>query len=128
MALRITLLLIAVLICSGVAQNYRNYDWSATSTTGTELKSTLIEENDNIIVTVWYKHLRGNEEQNKRNLVVVGSMKRLVRECHPKAKYTEADMSAYNANNAGYNEKAQDWKVDLSVLDDGPKVCILQNS
>lgn len=105
--------------------NYSYFNWSKNTETGKDLKQTLIEEKDLIIVTHWYKHLRHESEQNKRNLIVEGSLKNLISRCHPKVRYTEANLSAFNINSYTFRDYADEWKIDLTALDDGPIIMVL---
>lgn len=117
--------MLAVATASTTNSNYGYFDWSDQTTSGDELKQTLIEEEDFIIITNWFRHIRHSEDQNKRNLVIKGSIKNLISRCHPNVKYTEADISDYNVNAYTFQDVANDWNIDLTILEDGPLVMIL---
>ena len=104
---------------------YTYFDWSDLTKTGDDLRQSLIEENDFIVVTYWFRHIRHDEDQNKRNLVLKGSIKNLISRCHPSVKYTEADISDYNVNAYTYQDVANEWNIDLTILDDGPLTMII---
>ncbi|CAI2380496.1 unnamed protein product [Moneuplotes crassus] len=92
--------------------------------TGQELKDLIMQEDDNIIVTLWYENMEKNSDHDKRNMIMKGSLKKLLSKCHGKALYTEADMSKYNRDKE-FGKVAQDLGIQLNGLDQGPMVMIL---
>ena len=86
-----------------------------------------MEEDDRVIVTIWFRHLYEDRDQNKHNLILQGSLHNMISQCHPKAKYTEADLSDYNLNAYTFVEKANEWKVNLDILEHGPMIQVMFN-
>ena len=89
------------------------------------MKDLLTDETKKIIVTLWFKNYQNDEEHNKRNLIIEGTLKKMISKCHPEVIYTEADLSEYNNNQKGYIQTADEWNVNLSELDEGPMVMIM---
>ena len=114
-----------VLVCiSGqtTSGNTDPYDWTSEVTNGDDLKITLGNEKEKIVVTLWLENIYHEWEQNKKNQRVKGTVKNLIAQCHPNTVYTEADTSDYNINAFTFEEQAKYWGVDLRVLNEGPIV------
>lgn len=77
------------------------------------------------MLTLWYSHQRYDPEQNKRNVVIEGSLKRIISNCHPKVIYTEADTSVYNPNAKSFEALASQWHIELDALRDGPMIMVM---
>jgi hypothetical protein len=91
------------------------------------LLEVLKSRSDDIVVTLWFSHERYNVVQNNRNLIVEGSLKKLLTECHPSVYYTEADASAYNPNANSFTSLGRQWNLDQSALKDGPMIMIMHD-
>ena len=120
----ITVLFIVVFIHSASCYG-QYYDLSNQVSNGSELKSTLLNENEFIVMTVWFNHLRYNEYQNQRNLMIQSSVKDLIRRCHPYAMYTEADVSGYSESANTFIDRAKEWRLQLTDLYDGPILMVI---
>ena len=107
------------------ANNFPRYRPFRKVYTGEELKDLIYTESDRIIVSLWYMQEPELGERNKRNLIVEGSLKRLISNCHNDVIYTEADLSAYNEDRNSFIEVAKQWHLDLKDLDQGPIVLVM---
>jgi len=76
------LLLSVLLILISTTNAYRGSYRPRESHTGEELKNFILDNDDNIIVTLWFKHKFEETDHNKRNLIVQGSLKKLISSCH----------------------------------------------
>ena len=103
----------------------KSYDLSKNTQTGSELKDLILDEDKQIILTLWYKHEQNSKEHNKRNLITEGSIKKLLSNCHQQVIYTEADISDYNKHKDSFLQAAKEWDLNLSELDEGPLVMIM---
>ena len=122
--MRLTVVLFAAFIYS--VSCYGNYyDLSNEINNGSELRSTLLGEDDSIFVTIWFDHLRNNEFQIQRNMMIQTSLKDLISRCHPKVMYTEADVSGYNKNAKSFKDEATRWGLQLTDLRDGPIIMVV---
>lgn len=74
---------------------------------------------------MWFNHLRYNTEQNKRNLIVKGSLKKMLKECHPQVFSTEVDISDYNPDAKSFKDIAYQWKIDTDYLSEGPMIMVM---
>lgn len=108
-----------------VVLGYSNSNQIGNVANGDELKDLIINNEDNIIVTVWYEHEENNDEHNKRNLITAGSVKNLLSKCHPRAIYSEADLSAYNSERRSFAQAAEEWNINTDELDEGPMVMVM---
>ena len=99
-----------------------NYDWTDIVQEGDDLKINLGNVKDKIIVTIWFNNIYHYWEQNKKNQRVRGTVKEMIKRCHPHTVYTEADISDYNIYAYTFEELAKDWTIDLKKLPDGPLV------
>lgn len=122
MVIRIHGLVLALLIVACLAQNYRNYNDSTVNRFKRNLKSTNNKTDGKIAVTIWYEHIKDKDEHNNRNLLAIGSIKKMISECHPNAVFNEVDLSSYNNDLAESKEKAKKSNVKSLVLSDGPEV------
>ena len=93
---------------------------------GDDLKITIGNVLDKVIVTLWMKNIRHQWEQNKKNERVRDTLKELIK-THYKdfVIYTEADVSLYNINAYTFEDQAKEWGVQLDRLNDGPLVMVL---
>ena len=99
-----------------------NWDWSDQVVTGDDLKITLGNVMDKVIVTLWMDNVYNQWEQNKKNERVKGTVKALIERYHPNTVYVEADVSDYNRNAYTFEEQATFWGIDLKVLSEGPMI------
>lgn len=95
--------------------------------TAFDLRETLIEENDMIIVTVWFENYQSLFSQNMVNQDVRGTLWNIICKHHPNVLYTEADLSHYNRNAYGYQDLANELFVDVDGLYSGPLVAIMHD-
>lgn len=112
-------------------QQFRNkdecYQLDYPEETGQDLLETLVNENNNIIVTVWYENYQNQWAQNMVNQNVQGTLWRCICENHPNIIYTEADMSHYNRNAYSYEEIADQLGVQIDELLYGPTVVVMND-
>jgi hypothetical protein len=99
-----------------------SYDWTAEHPTGDDLKITLGNVKDKIIVTLWLNNVYEQWEQNKKNQRVKGTVKNLIKRCHPHAVFIEVDVSNYNREAYTFEERAKFWGIDLRMLVEGPMI------
>ncbi|CAI2377129.1 unnamed protein product [Moneuplotes crassus] len=95
--------------------------------TGQDLLETLTNENQNIIVTVWYENYQGSWAQNMINQNVQGSLWRCLCENHPNIIYTEADLSHYNINAYTYQDLATQLEINIEDLFNGPSIVVMND-
>ncbi|CAI2366890.1 unnamed protein product [Moneuplotes crassus] len=93
--------------------------------TGDELKVTLADEVDRIVVVVWYNNLYGKWTQNRINQETRGTLMSILKNNHPNVIYHEADISTYNRNAYTYEELADELGIILSDLQYGPTVVVM---
>ena len=120
-----SLVFILLLSSLSITTALRNNGNSERVVTGEELKDLILNEDENIVVTLWYSNDKMDEEHNKRNLIIKGSLKRLISRCHPRVLYTEADLSEYNTQRQGFVKASEEWNLNLNELDEGPMVMVM---
>ncbi|CAI2373226.1 unnamed protein product [Moneuplotes crassus] len=95
---------------------------------GVELRQYIKDYNHNISVTVWFKHLRFDSEQNKRNLMATASLQKAIDNFHRNSGivYAEADLSEYNPDKAdSFEFIAYQWHINVRHLNEGPMIMVL---
>jgi hypothetical protein len=92
-----------------------------------DLLSSLTEETQSIIVTVWFENYQNAWTQNMMNQNVRGTLWRVICKNHPNVTYTEADLSHYNLNAYSYENLAKQLKIDVSTLFNGPIVSVMHD-
>eukprot|EP00343_Euplotes_focardii_P005366 CAMPEP_0205811864 /NCGR_PEP_ID=MMETSP0205-20121125/16148_1 /ASSEMBLY_ACC=CAM_ASM_000278 /TAXON_ID=36767 /ORGANISM="Euplotes focardii, Strain TN1" /LENGTH=206 /DNA_ID=CAMNT_0053091629 /DNA_START=192 /DNA_END=810 /DNA_ORIENTATION=+ len=89
----------------------------------------LLNDKDNIYVTVWYQDYHNQWGQNLVNQDVRGTLWKLVCQYHPQIIYTEVDLSSTTNKNAGeFKDLANKLGVNLNNIDEGPSVSILYDT
>jgi hypothetical protein len=103
------------------------YTYREDDDTGDELRITLNDESDKIIIVVWFNNRFEHEYQNKLNSEVRGSLMNIILHNHPHVEYHEADMSTYNKNAYTYLDLANELHIDLEQLLYSPAVLVMHN-
>lgn len=96
--------------------------------TAKDLKDTILNVTDSIIVTVWFSNYQNQWGQNLFNQDVRGTLWKIICKYHPNVIYTEADMSLYQDQVAGYKALAKEMDLDLQSLYFSPTVTVLYKS
>jgi hypothetical protein len=92
-----------------------------------DLKEAYETVTDSIIVTVWFNNYQNQWGQNLFNQDVRGTLWKLICKYHINVIYTEADMSLYNNDISNYRKLANQLKLDLTNLYQGPTVLVMYN-
>ncbi|CAI2374718.1 unnamed protein product [Moneuplotes crassus] len=95
--------------------------------TGQDLLETLVNEENNIIVTIWYENYQGQWAQNLINQNVQGTLWKCLCQNHPNIIYTEADVSHYNRNAYSYDDAAKKLNIYYDDLYSGPTIVVMHN-
>ncbi|CAI2376817.1 unnamed protein product [Moneuplotes crassus] len=92
---------------------------------GDELRELLNINTRDIIVSVWFRNDKRNEELNNKNQLVITTIKALLARCHPKVIYTQADLSSTNPRKYEFVRLAKDWNLKINKLKDGPMIMVM---
>jgi hypothetical protein len=95
--------------------------------TAADLKGAYENVTDYILVTVWFDNYQNQWGQNLFNQDVRGTLWKLICKYHTNVIYTEADMSLYNNDISNYRKLADQLKLDLTNLYQGPTVLVMHN-
>mmetsp|Transcript_5227 Transcript_5227/g.4413 ORF Transcript_5227/g.4413 Transcript_5227/m.4413 type:complete len:232 (+) Transcript_5227:174-869(+) len=96
-------------------------------TNGAELRTTLAEESENIVIIVWFNNLFDHWSQNRLNQETRGTIMSILKTHHPKVIYHEADLSTYSAFAYTYAELAEELGINTDDLNYGPTVVVMHD-
>lgn len=82
--------------------------------TGDELRDLIIEADDKIIVTFWFRNEYEHWYLNRENQEVRGTLMNIIKLNHPNVEYHEIDMSEYNRNAYTFEELTEELSVGKS--------------
>ena len=93
--------------------------YKETATTGDDLYQILSQEDDKIIVILWFRNEYSHWYLNRENQEIRGTLMNIIELNHPNVEYHEVDMSEYNRNAYTYEELAAELgigKSDISII------------
>eukprot|EP00344_Euplotes_crassus_P009710 CAMPEP_0196994450 /NCGR_PEP_ID=MMETSP1380-20130617/744_1 /TAXON_ID=5936 /ORGANISM="Euplotes crassus, Strain CT5" /LENGTH=258 /DNA_ID=CAMNT_0042409825 /DNA_START=12 /DNA_END=788 /DNA_ORIENTATION=+ len=114
----------AILLLVSVAA-YGEHQVSEVQVNGKSLQQLISTDFKHIIVSIWFKNSRYNEELNKKNSIAVATIRNLLSKCHPNTLYAKADLSYSNPERYDFERLAQNWNLRIEELDEGPMVMVM---